>query len=235
LDGNYVKTHHFDLWSNRFTYIGDNCVAFYGDCTTNPEYEKENMTPNLFITENYKLIHTDVYFRSTANMSALIGVINNFSNDFSGTVSFLAAYNDTIYHLTSDTIKRAYYIDFGNMKKPQNHYTLLYSPGATIETVHDNDYCNIIAMTETQTCLFFEYYHRRIFHFVFYYKDTGKIIDVCHDYSNDESGGLFFPIRDDIHNIRCTGLFWTDGHSFYGHIDAYEIAERKESVTQILK
>ncbi|MDR0724744.1 MAG: 6-bladed beta-propeller, partial [Prevotellaceae bacterium] len=232
LDGNYVKTHNFDIWSHSFTYIGNNCTAFYGDYTTNTEYEKENMTPNLFITENYKVIHTDLYFRSTVNMRALVGLHNNFSNDFSGTVSFLNVYDDTVYHLTSDAVKRAYYIDFGSMKKSKSFYTLLYSPTATIEAVNDNhDYCNITVVTETKTCLFFAYYHRHICHFVFYCKDTGKLIDVCHDYSNDESGGRFSPIRDDIHNIRFVEPYFTDGHSFYGYIDSYEIAEKKESVT----
>jgi phosphoribosyl-AMP cyclohydrolase len=234
LDGNYVKTHHVDLWSNGFTYIGNNRTAFYGKYTKNTEYEKENMTPNLFITENYRTIHTDLYFRSTVNMRVLISLFSHFSNDFSGTVSFLSSYNDTVYHLTSDAVKRAYYIDFGNMKKPPSYYTLLYSPTATIEAINYNhDYCNITAVTETKTCLFFAYHHhhRRIFHHVFYYKDTGKIIDVSHDYSNDESGGRFFPIRDDIHNIRFVEPYSTDGHSFYGYIDAYIIAEKKESVT----
>ncbi|MDR1593633.1 MAG: 6-bladed beta-propeller [Prevotellaceae bacterium] len=231
LNGNYVKTHHFDIWAHQFTYIGNNCAAFYGGYTTNREYEKENMTPNLFITENYKkVIHTDLYFRSTRNISALIGLFSNFSNDYSGTVSFLSSYNDTVYHLTPNAVKRAYYIDFGKMKKSKSYYTLLSSPTATIEAVNDNnDYCNIRTMTETRTCLFIEYWHRRIFHWVFYYKDTGKIIDVCHDYSNDESGA--FPMWDDIHNICCVVPIWTDGHSFYGYIDAYIIAEKKESVT----
>jgi hypothetical protein len=229
LDGNYIETHHVDLWSNYFTYIGNNCAAFYGDYTANTEYEKENMTPNLFVTKDYKVIHTDIYFPSTTNFGALMGLINNFSNDCSGTVSFLAAYNDTIYHLTSDTVKRAYYIDFDNMKKTESFYALLYGSTATTETIHGNNACHIIAMTETRTCLFFEYMHGNTYHFVFYYKDTGRVIDVCREYKPGIEA--FFPIRDDMHNIRFILPLFTDGHSFYGYIDAYEIAERKESVT----
>jgi hypothetical protein len=236
LDGNYIESHKIDLWANDFSYIGNNRVAFYGDYATNTEYEKRQITPNLFIVEDYNnVIHTDIHFPSSANMSALTSSLNYFSNSNNGTVTLLSAYNDTIYYVTADTLKRAYYIDFGDMKKNKNFYQLIYSPTATRKSIHEyemnHDVCNIITVSETKDCFFFAYYHRNIYHYVFYYKDTKRIIDVYKKYTDEIEP--IYPIVDDIYGIRFAIPSCTDGHSFYSYIDAYEIAEIKASITDI--
>jgi hypothetical protein len=233
LDGNYIESHKIDLWANDFFYTGNNRIAFYGDYTTNMEYEKEQMTPNLFVLENYNVVHTDLYFPSETNFGALTSPLNSISTENNGTVSLLSAYNDTIYYVTADTVKRAYYIDFGDMKKDKNFYQLIYSPTATRESIHEyemnHDVCNIITVSETKNCLFFAYHHRNIYHYVFYYKNTNRVIDVYKKYT-DEIDPIF-PIVDDIYGIRFVIPYSTDGHSFYSYIDAYEIAEIKATVT----
>jgi hypothetical protein len=233
LDGNYIESHKIDLWANDFSYIGNKRIVFYGDYATNTKYEKRQMTPNLFIIENYNVIYTDIYFPSTIGTGALTSVLNCFSNSSNGTVSLLCAYNDTIYHVMTDTLKKAYYINFADMKKDKNFYQLIYSPTATIKSVHEyemnHDVCNIITVSETEDCLFFAYHHRNIYHYVFYYKNMNRVIDVHKKYTDETDPA--YPITDDIYGIRFAIPYSTDGHSFYSYINAYEISEMKASVT----
>jgi hypothetical protein len=232
LDGNYIESHKIDLWGNDFFYIGNNRIAFYGDYTANTKYEQNQMTPNLFVVENYNVIYTDLYFPSKVNFGALLSLSNCISNSNNGTVSLVCTYNDTIYHVTSDTVKRAYYIDFGEMKKNKDFYQLIYSPTTTIKSVEEykmrHDICNIIAVSETKDCIFFAYHQSNIYHYVFYYKNTNRIVDVYKKYT-DETEPVF-PITNNISGIRFAIPYFTDGHSFYGYIDAYEIAEMKASI-----
>jgi hypothetical protein len=231
LEGNYLETHQIDLWASYFSYIANHCIAFYGNYTANLKYETQQTTPNLFITEDYKVIHADLYFPSKTNFSALLSAINYFSSGCNDLVSFWEMYNDTIYHLTSNTFQRAYYIDFGKMKKDKAFYDLIYSPTATRKAISDNNACNMIAVSETETCLFFAYHHQNVYHYVFYYKNTEKVFDVCRAYHNENVP--VFPIRDDIHGIRFAIPYFTDGHSFYSWVDAYEIADIKDSITDL--
>jgi hypothetical protein len=233
MDGNFIESYKIDIWANSFSCTGNNRTIFYGDYTTNTQYEKKQKTPNLFVMEKNKVIHTDLYFPSKINIGALTSNFNCFSNNGNGTVSLLDAYNDTIYHVTADSVKRAYYLDFGKKKKGNDFYSLIHNPATTLKTVgqyqSDVDICNIIAISETADCLFFAYRHRNIYHYAFYYKNTGAIIDVCREYTANEIEPVF-PVTDDISGIRFSIPYYTDGYSFYGYVEAYEIAGIKEKI-----
>jgi hypothetical protein len=233
LEGKYIKTHFVDLWANDFAYIRDNCIAFFGEYASNNKYEKDNKTPNLLITKDYQVRYTDVFFPSQRNFSALTSNINHFSSDCNGQLSFLEAYNDTVYYLLPDTIKNAYYIDFGRMKKNERFYSLLYSPSTTLNELQSytlsHNICNIIAFSETESCLFFIYYHQRIYHLAFYNKKTGQLTDVCRKYTNENEP--VFPIQNDLNGGPFMPPYYTDGKSFYSSTDAYMLSEAREKVT----
>jgi hypothetical protein len=232
LDGNYVESHKIRISVNDFSYVDKNRTIFYGDYTGSAKYEKNGMTPNLYIAENYSIVSTDVYFPSTTNYGALTSPFMYISNGNHGTVSLIYAYNDTIYHIAADTVERAYHVDFGDMKKDENFYQSIFSSEATRTSVQEyvmsRDVCNILTFAETDACLFFAYHHRNVYHHVFYYKNTNRVIDACRTYSDETEPT--FPITDDIAGLRFAIPFATDGQSFYSYIDAYEIAAMKASI-----
>ncbi|MDR1339097.1 MAG: 6-bladed beta-propeller [Prevotellaceae bacterium] len=226
LDGNWIKSHRTrDIWAQEFSYTGDGYAAFYGAYISNEKHGKNGMTPNLLITDtgDYKVLHTDVFFPSEIRTRPIVKHFSYFSSYHSGTVSFLDIYNDTVYHISGEKVKRAYYIDFGNMKQDESFRSLLKSQTITSEQMMDyeasHDICIIQAASESETYLYFVYSHKRDWHHVFYNKETGQITDVYKKGpDNDINGGpLVFP-------------YATDGKSFYGIIQAYKILEEKESI-----
>jgi phosphoribosyl-AMP cyclohydrolase len=234
LDGNYIKScRNMDIWANEFSYIGDGYAAFYGCYTTNVKYAKNGMTPNLLIsnTDDYKVRYTDLFFPSEINSSVVVANANCFSSYQNGIVSLLEEYNDTIYHISKETVDRAYYMDFGDMKKDDNFYSLLRSPTTEFDKIfeYDNTHniCNIRALTETKTDIYFVYSHKLIWHYVFYNKNIKQIVDIYKD--SDNQYPLFY---NDIDGGPFVYIYSTDGESFYGTIESYEILEMKESIQQ---
>jgi hypothetical protein len=233
LDGNYVKSYRTkDIWANDFSYTGNGYAAFYGCYTSNPQYSKNGMTPNLLIakTDDYKILHTDLFFPSEIKMSVVVGNAKHFSSYHNGTVSLLAEYNDTVFHISEGKSEPAYYVDFGDMKKDKSFYSLLRNPTTVLGQIPEyektRDICIITALEETKTDIVFGYRHKNTFHYVFYNKETGQVIDVCSDNSKNNDD----PIYNDIDG--CTFAFpWsTDGESFFGVIESYSILEMKESI-----
>jgi hypothetical protein len=238
LDGNYIKSQQIkDIWAHEFSYTGNGYAAFYGGYTTNEKHKKNGMTPNLLIasTDNYNLQHTDLFFPPEIRMEAVVGNFKCFSSYQNGTVSLMAEYDDTVYHISGEKVERAYCIDFGDMKKDKDFYSFLKSPttepGQTFEYLLAHDICNITALEETKTCMLFMYFHKLVGHYGFYNKEIGQLVDVCKDYNNDvDSNVMTYPIRDDISGGTFVFPQATDGDSFYGVINAYEIIEKKESI-----
>jgi hypothetical protein len=234
-DGNYIRSHQVDLAANHFSYISNGYAAFFGNFTSNTKYEKEQMTPNLLITrpDDYNVQYTDLFFPTEINCSALTMPASCFSSYQSGTVSLLEAYNDTIYHLSHNSIDRAFYIDFGSMKKDKSFYSLLGNHTTSLEQMVQygatHDVCNTIAMTETSTCLFFAYNHKTTYHFVFYDKQNQQVVDVCRKYTQADSDPVF-PIKNDINGGPFAIPYYTDGDAFYGTVESYELQNFKESV-----
>jgi hypothetical protein len=224
LDGNYIDDFSVDFMGNDFSCIGNSYCAFAGDYTSNKKYETGNMTPNLLITEDYKVRQTDLFFPSKVNFGALTSNLNIFSNDLQGTLSMIVAYNDTIYRLKSDTVERAFCIDFENSQKDKNFYSLLYSPEATVDEINNyilnHGICNILGMTETQSHLFFIYNDKTKFHFVFYNKITKKFEDIYRS-----GAGMKFPFENDINGAPFMYPIVSDGQSFYAFLDAYIFKE----------
>jgi hypothetical protein len=234
LDGNYIKSHrNMNIWANQFSYIGDSYAAFYGSYTSNYKYAKNGMTPNLLMinTDNYKVQHTDLFFPSEINFSALVSNANCFSSYHNGIVSLLEEYNDTIYHLSKGRVDRTYYVDFGNMKKDKGFYSLMKSPTTALGQIPEyermHDVCNICGWVESRTDVFLFYYHKLVEHYAFYNKETKQIIDVCRDFGNETSVD---PFCNDINGGPFAVVYSTDGESFYGVIESYQILEMKESI-----
>jgi hypothetical protein len=234
LDGNHVKSYqNNDVWSHHFSYIGDGYAAFYGAYTPNPQYEKNGMTPNLLIvnTDDYKVENTDIFFSSKIETEAITKNFKPFSSYQNGTISLFEEYDDTIYHISGKTVKRAYYVDFGDMKKDKSFYSLLKNPENGLGRMHEyneeHNICNITGLEETKTNIFFVYSHKLIWHYAFYNKETKHVIDVYKD-----SGTNKFPFHNDIDSGPFVFPYSNDGESFYGVIDSYEILEMKESIKQ---
>jgi hypothetical protein len=239
LNGNYIQTYKIDCNANVFTYIADGYSAFFGDFTANPKYEKEQNTPNLLITrldeDVQKVQYTDLFFPSNINFGATVSPATCFSSYQSGTVTLLEAYNDTIYHLLSNKVERAYYIDFGDMKKGDGFYSLLYNPVTDSKKIFEyetnHNVCNIIGLSETSKNIFFVYYHNKTkFHFVFYDKSNKKIIDIVKVYSPET--GFAFPVNNDINGGPFAMPYWTDENSFYGFVEPYELLTYKNAILQ---
>jgi hypothetical protein len=232
LSGDFLSESKTDLYSDDFAYIGDNSFAFYDDYKPS-ETEKGDIRHNLKIIKNKKIKHADLFFSAKVNYSSLISNYKSFQTDCRGNVIFLEAYNDTLYHLFPDKVERKYYVDFGNMKKPKQFYSLMNSPASSGEDIKtyllNHNICNITEISETETCLYFSYYHKMVYHFVFYNKNTQEIKDACKDYSN--ISGLEYPIENDIDGSIFTNPYFTDGSSFYGSIDTYKLKEYTNSIT----
>jgi hypothetical protein len=235
LDGNHVESKSYgseDIWAHDFLYTGNDYVAFYGGYTTNKRYVKNGMTPNLLIVgmDDYKVRHTDLFFPSEINMSAVVGLAKYFSSYQDETVSLLSEYNDTVYYLSKERVNRKYYIDFGDMKKNERFWSLLRSPttelGQISEYEKTHDICNLIIIEETKTNMFFIYYHKLVYHYAFYNKETGQLIDVFNDFDKNSDD----PFRNDIDGGPFACPFSTDGESFYGIITVDNILEMKESI-----
>jgi hypothetical protein len=227
LDGNYIKSHrNKDIVAHEFSYTGNGYVAFYGGYTSNSAHRKNGMTPNLLIihTDDYKVQHTDIFFPSEIKSSAVIENVKHFSSCHNGTVSLLVEYNDTVYHISEGRVKRAYYVDFGDMKKNKDFYSLLRNPTADLDQTPEyertHDICIIRAMEETKTYMFFTYFHKLIGHAVFYNKETGRVLDVCKDYGDKN---VVFPVYNDINGGPFVFPCSTDGESFYGIIESFQI------------
>jgi hypothetical protein len=155
-----------------------------------------------------------------------------FSSYQNGTVSLLEEYDDTIYHISGKTVERAYYVDFGDMKKDKRFYSSMRDPTAELgkmeEYCKEHDICNIISLEETKTHIYFVYFHKNTVNYVFYNKKTKKFIDVYKDYGDKEN--KVFPINNDIDGCPFAWILSTDGESLYGIIEAHEILELKESI-----
>jgi hypothetical protein len=237
LDGKHIGSHRNDIWSHNFSYTDDGYAAFYGGFNINAQYAKNGMSPNLLIanTDDYKVENTDIFFSSKIKPSAVVGVFNCFSSYQNGTISLLVPYDDTVYHISKRAVERAYYIDFGDMKKDKSFYSLLRNPETKIDEIPDyekeHDICSMRTLTESKTDIYFVYYHKRIFHFVFYNKDTKRVIDVCKDFGK-ENVNEYLPFDNDINGIPFVSIYSTDGESFYGVIDAFKIIKFKESIKQ---
>ncbi|MDR1372942.1 MAG: 6-bladed beta-propeller [Dysgonamonadaceae bacterium] len=233
LGGQFLSEHKVDFIANSSAYIGNGCQAFYGDYTENSKFENKGYTPNLLILKNNKTIYTDLYFPSEIQSSSLESTVYNFSDNSRGTVLLFEPYNDTLYHLTPDLVERRYYIDFGKNKKDKNFYSLLYSPSSSLKDVKthmmNQDICNIIAVSETETCLFFIYSCKTVYHLVFYNKKTNEIKDCFKDYRNEND--VTYPVKNDIDGSLVAMPFFTDGDSFYGCAEAYLLKQSAQSVT----
>jgi hypothetical protein len=235
LEGNYINSKSYEsenIWANDFLYIGNDYVAFYGCYTTNAQYSKNGMTPNLLIagTDDYKVKHTDIFFPSEIDMSAVVGNRSHFSSYQNGTVSVLAEYNDTVFYISEGKVEPAYYIDFGDMKKDESFYSFLKRPTTVLGTVPEyektHNICNMTTLVETKTDMFFIYHHKFIHHFAFYNKETEQIIDVYNDFSKNNGD----PFHNDIDGGPFACPLSTDSESFFGVIEPYDILELKESI-----
>ncbi|MGD9558047.1 MAG: 6-bladed beta-propeller [Mangrovibacterium sp.] len=232
LEGNYIRSHRIDLWANDFSYMDNDIAVFFGDYTRNERYAKNQATPNLLITDTkgYKVHYLDLFFPSTVNFSALSSTANSFSSYHDGTVALIVPYNDTIYQITSKSVKREFYIDFGQMKKKQSFYSLSYNPATTLRHMEryrlTHDECNLLAMSITSTHLFFAYSHKDYYHFVFYNKQSAKLFDVYLQYGKDD--GAVYPFYNDLVDGAPFAIpYATDGKSFYGITEAYEYNKLK--------
>jgi hypothetical protein len=236
LDGKHIGSHRNDIWAHAFSYIGDGYAAFFGDYTINAKYAKNGVTPNLLITntDDYKVENTDLFFPSEINGSAVVGIFN-FSSYQNGTVNLLVPCDDTVYHLSKRAVERAYYIDFGDMKKDKSFYSLLRNPETKLGQIPDyekeHDICSMQTLIETKTDIYFVYHHKRIYHFAFYNKDTKRVIDVCKDFGK-ENVNDYLPFDNDINGCLLTYIYSTDGESLYGIIESHQFLEFKESIQQ---
>jgi hypothetical protein len=231
LEGNLIESHqNKDSWSPKFSYIGDGYAAFYGGyITNNDDYAKNELIPNLLITntDDYKVENTDLFFQTIGMVTQNF---NSFSSYQNGTVTLYAEYNDTIYHLSKKAVERAYYVDFGDMKKDKGFYSV-WGKGdyeQMYKYKQEHDICNISAITESKTDIYFMYAHKEVSHYVFYNKNTKRVIDVC-----QKSGSYYdyLPFNNDISGTPISSyVHSTDGESFYVTIESHEIIKFKKSI-----
>jgi hypothetical protein len=232
LDGNHIKSHFIDdIEAFEFAYTGNGYAAFYGGYIPNDKYGKNGMIPNILICnmEDCKIQHTDIFFPPEISPDKFLHQGGGFSSSHNGRVSLLEGYDDTVYHVSGDKVKRAYYVDFGNMKMTESFRSLLKNKTLSQPDIEDykkkHDICNTIALEESNTHIYFIYFHKRAGHHVIYNKETGQTVDILINPDNNYS-----PVYNDINGGPLVFPWATDGESFYGVIYAHQILEEKESI-----
>jgi len=228
LDGKFINELNTNFQANFIQYISPDRLAFLFDYKPENRFIFNSKYPNLLITNKKgRPIHKDIYFRSSINFQVLVQSLLPFSNINENIKGLKIQYNDTIYHLTRNSIVAKYYIDFGDLALNEKFWDLIERGDdkmAFNNYLGETGKCNIIMLHETDSFIFILYNRYTEYHYVFYSKRTEKIIDLVKGLKPGEKP---IPLINDIDGYSDFIPITTYKDKFYYIIESSIITKMK--------
>lgn len=189
LDGGFLSESKIDYVIENMASLGQKKLAFY-----NHNYRQQEINDRVIIADvNGKISSGYLEYqkkdKSEANDFGML-MVNNLAV-FEDSISFTHWPNDTVYHLSADTLLPRYMIDFGDHNIPKNQFKQKTSNEVFHMAYNSPEYAfGINTFCETEDFVLFTYFYKSSAHQVFYNKKSKSL--VAPDFLLNDIDGMTF-------------------------------------------
>lgn len=213
------------VYSTSFEKMDENFV-FYLAFMQNERYKKGNQFQNFIITDSLlRKVNAFLPFSKEIAANTIIRSPRNLQR-YGQEVLIWQPLDNRIYLYNNHLLTAKYKIDFGEENEEIQSAIMKqvsspnWNAGKTEELMGQFNYCSIIDLVDTESFLHFIYRQNEYFHFVFFIKGTGKVIDLS---ARTDGNSSPVPLINDIDGVLHYPLLTSSSDTVYSYANAYEL------------
>jgi hypothetical protein len=172
--------------------------AMYCNYEANKKLRNRDLQPNILLADpEDNIIAQASYFHYPVNHSVVLNTNCQFSQ-FGDTLSIKPDHSGIVYHLSENTLRPAWHLDFGKYNEDSRYWKKTREANVTysdVETyVNEQHICTSMSYFENETYLTFYYWQSGTAYAVIYSKNTRKIIHTSFLFDDFDKLNLFQPL-----------------------------------------
>lgn len=229
-NGEFLHDKSRKIYSSEFEVFQDELALYHSNFTPNEHYKKGDTYFNILIASN--IVDCNEFylpFHENINKGKFITNSRNISRNLEE-VLLWQKFDDYLYKFNNEGFGRAYNIEFKNDNRSHSRRIIAaikeenLSFDKTENLITRLGYCTILDVIESSEILYLVYKQGNYFHYIYYDRDTGRLIELSNAY---EDGVPPYPIINDIDGVSYYPLMSARDDVFYSYAQPYDLITNK--------